>query len=269
MLDDLEDLFDDDDDDELYEYVRSDYDDWYDNHTGFLLKEKGKWECWPDTDMYPFYYNVYKKAMQDYRREARRVLYTLYPVMNRLVRPRILERMDADFYRVGDTFLMFFFQLLMHLKYGYNLREVYENFDKMEKSFDERGTFTPYPFDYEKSAPWLTSEQRQQLEEESYREEKKAFDWKYGREKMFTDMLVNVLVQYYPSLSDFDKDTWVVFYSLLINEYYQFEFTFDHYICAAKYDMTEEETFLPYKEFMEVLSRKVGEKMEKKKLSQM
>lgn len=251
---DLDDLFDDDD------YIRSDFDKWVDDYTGSLLISRDPLKLYPEIDLYPFYYNIFKPAKTDIRRIAPELLYSLFPDTRNILFPRVLKEMEWHFNRVGVMLLLGFFKLKMHIQYKHNLREAYENFDELEKKYIKYQESRPYWFDLQEKYPDVPQEVWDTVAEHTYEDSFDGYEmYDYVHEQKITLPLQQILISYCPQIMDFTREQWVIFYDILHLEYCEFLLNFDTFACSAEYNFTEEETLLPYKEFMEVLSRKMQE----------
>ncbi len=260
MDEDFDDFIDDDDDDDDDDYIRSEFEQWVDDYTGNLYRNREKYEMYPDTDLYPYFHNVYKPAKNDIQRISKELLFKLFPETRDILYPKVWDEINYWLDRIGILLLLDFFNLKMHIQYKDNLREVYENFDKMEKNFVEYQKSRPYWFDLMEKYPQVPQEvwdtiQKHYFDDDSYKFE----EWEYIKTQKFTLPLQQIMIKYCPEIVDFSRDEWIVFYDMLQTEFLEFEFSVDKYASAAEHKFTEEETLLPYKEFMEVLGKKMDE----------
>lgn len=247
---------DDDDYDKWYESL-SDYEKWTEDYAGYLLEDRENFESYPEEETYPFYNNIYVPAKAEIEKITPEILYSFYPEMRDVLYPKVLEQTNERINNVGIYLLFGLFKLITHSNRGDDLRKVYDKFDKMEKRFEEHEKSRPFWLDLQLKYPETAQEIWTEVEDHFFNDTMDYMNhWDYLKLHKFSVPMQQVLIKYCPEILDFERDQWIVFHDILYMEFTDFEFSFDMLATAAELKMTEEETLLPYKEFMEVAMAK-------------
>ena len=251
-------MFEDDDDD----LERSEFEIWYDDNRNYFLRgATGIVE--PSVEIEAFYIGVYCPAMHDLMSAIRQLLVKQYPIIATESRPAVLQAIERRIEITGHTFLLYLFDLVQDQKEGINLPEKYPDFEKWRVAY--RTLHKPYKFDesFFDQFPWLTDEQKNEFMEESRKEEEERFNWKDKRKYDFINMLQRIVLKYYKEIMDFEADQWIVYSSLITNEYAEYRIRFEHYVTFIEYEFPEEDLYISYSEFSKKFHQRFNERWEK------
>ncbi len=251
-------MFEDDDDD----LERSEFEIWYDDNRNYFLRgATGIVE--PSVEIEAFYIGVYCPAMHDLMSAIRQLLVKQYPIITTESRPAVLQAIERRIEITGHTFLLYLFDLVQDQKEGINLPEKYPDFEKWRVAY--RTLHKPYKFDesFFDQFPWLTDEQKNEFMEESRKEEEERFNWKDKRKYDFINMLQRIVLKYYKEIMDFEADQWIVYSSLITNEYVEYRIRFEHYVTFIEYEFPEEDLYISYSEFSKKFHQRFNERWEK------
>lgn len=244
-------MFDDSEDDEE-EYVRTDFEDWFDTYFMYFPVEQ-RATGYDDVEVQCFYSNVFCKVMKELTPQIRKLMEKQYPIIKKEKRQAVLDELDKIASLVGPYLLVRLYELVYDEKVGVNLREKYTDFEKLVDFYARPDAPRMMEESFFDQFTWLTDEQKQQMIEDDRKEAQEAFDWKEGRKREFYDIVQPLLFKYYKEILDLNHDGWIIYAVHIREEYQDYMMRTDHISTFIQFEFPEEDLHMPYKEFSEKL----------------
>lgn len=244
-------MFDDSEDDEE-EYVRTDFEDWFDTYFMYFPVEQ-RATGYDDVEVQCFYSNVFCKVMKELTPQIRKLMEKQYPIIKKEKRQAVLDELDKIASLVGPYLLVRLYELVYDEKVGVNLREKYTDFEKLVDFYARPDAPRMMEESFFDQFTWLTDEQKQQMIEDDRKEAQEAFDWKEGRKREFYDIVQPLLFKYYKEVLDLNHDGWIIYAVHIREEYQDYMMRTDHISTFIQFEFPEEDLHMPYKEFSEKL----------------
>ncbi|MDP4271266.1 MAG: hypothetical protein Q8909_14270 [Bacteroidota bacterium] len=246
-------------DNEEEQDIRSEFEEWMDINF-FLLPVPFRFGQEPEYELYSFYTGIYKKVMRELWKPVREITRRHYPEVMEEERPLVVERIERILNFVGHRFLLNLFELLYDQRCGVDLREKYPDFDKYKMNYakPQRQNFHDDSFFDDK--PWITEEQKEILKQ-CFEEDAPQISFKEMRKIEFVDMLQSVLLKHFDVADRLEPDSLIIYAMYLACEHMDFRLDIEHYSTFIQYGFDESELDLSYEEFMERLSKKISQKL--------